>query len=108
MQEKLQSIGDWHGTSKVTFMGANMGSNPSPKSFHCAKRAKDGSVLMTSSWCYKTLFGRNLDFPKIKKLKKVCSDLGTSTKTWKECYFKQTYTLKLFIAFRIGYSWFSA
>ena len=27
-----------------------------------------------SSLCYKTFFGGNLDFPKIKKLKKVHSD----------------------------------
>ena len=30
-----------------------------------------------SSWCYKTYFGGNLDFHKIKKLKKVCSDVKT-------------------------------
>ena len=38
-----------------------------------------------SSWCYKTFFGGNLDFPKIKKLKKVCSDVWTCTKMWKQC-----------------------
>ena len=32
------------------------------------------------SRCCKTLFGGNLDFPKIKKLKKVCSDDWTCTK----------------------------
>ena len=40
-----------------------------------------------------------LDFPKIKKLEKVCSYDWTCTKAQKQCYFKQKYSLKLFIAF---------
>ena len=32
------------------------------------------SLFIISSKCYKTFFGGNLDFPNIKKLKKVWSD----------------------------------
>ena len=34
----------------------------------------------TCSWRYKTFFWENLDFLKIKKLNKVCSNVWTSTK----------------------------
>ena len=44
-----------------------------------------GDWIRTSSWCYKTFFVGNLDFPKIKKLNKVCSDVWTCTKMWKQC-----------------------
>ena len=37
------------------------------------------------SWCYKTFFGGNLDFPKIKKWNKVCSDVWTWSKMWIQC-----------------------
>ena len=37
--------------------------------------------------CYKTFFGGNLDFPKIKILNKVCSNVWNCTKMWKLCYF---------------------
>ena len=46
----------------------------------------------------KKVFGGNLDFPKIKILKKVCSDVFTCTKMWKQLNFKQNFTLILFIA----------
>ena len=36
--------------------------------------------IATCSWCYKTLFGGNLDFSKIKKWKKVCSDVWNGLK----------------------------
>ena len=46
----------------------------------------------SSSWCYKTFFGGNLDFPKIKKLNKVCSNVWTCTKMWKaKLYSKSVY-----------------
>ena len=41
----------------------------------------------TCSWCYKTFFGGNLYFPKIKKLNKVCSNIQTFTIMWKLSYF---------------------
>ena len=50
------------------------------------------------------MFGGTLDFPKIKKLKKVCSDVLAGTKMWKNDIFKQNYTLKLFIAYKMAYS----
>ena len=39
-------------------------------------------------------------------MKNICSDVWTCTKTkmLKQCYFKQIYTLKLFIAFKMAYS----
>ena len=59
---------------------------------------------ITSSQCYKTFFGWNVDFPKIKKLKKVCYNVLTCTKMSKHSIFKQNCTLKLFISFKISYS----
>ena len=41
-------------------------------------------------------FWRNLDFPQIKILKKVCSDVWS-------CNIKQHYTLTLLIAFKMAY-----
>ena len=55
------------------------------------------------SWCCKTIFGGNLDFLKIKKLKNVCLDVWTCTKMWKICYLRQNYALKLFFAFKMAY-----
>ena len=52
----------------------------------------------------KLFFGGNLEFPQIKKWKKVCYDVWTCTKMWKQCCFKQIYTLKLFIGFKMAYS----
>ena len=60
---------------------------------------------VTSSRCYKTLFGGNLDFPKIKKLKNVCCHVWTCTKCESNAIFKQNYTQKLFSSFKILYSW---
>ena len=37
------------------------------------------------SWCYKTFFGGILDFPKIKKLKNIISDVWIWTKILKQC-----------------------
>ena len=59
--------------------------------------------LRLCSWCFKTFFGGNLDFPKIKTLAKVYSDDWTCTKMWNQCYFKQNNTLKLLIAFKMAY-----
>ena len=53
---------------------------------------------------YRTFFGGNLDFPKIKKLKKVCSDVWTCTKMSRQCYFQQNNSLKLLITFKMAYS----
>ena len=58
---------------------------------------------ITSSRCYKK-FGGDLDFPKIKKMKNVCSDIWTCTKLWKLFLSKSTYTLNLFFAFKMAYS----
>ena len=59
------------------------------------------------SWCL-NFYGGNLDFPKIKKFKKVWSGVWTCTKMLKQWYFKQNYTLKLFFAFKMAYfCWFS-
>ena len=49
------------------------------------------------SWRYKTFFGGNLDFPKIKKLNKVCCDDWTCTKMLTQCYFKLNYIRTLFV-----------
>ena len=43
------------------------------------------------SWCYKTFFGGNLYFPKIKKLNNICSDDWTCAKTLRQCYFLLNY-----------------
>ena len=76
---------------------------------------------LTCSWWYKTFlcivtlavtatwinfFGGNLDFPKIKKLTKVCSSVWTCTKMWKQLtlFLAKLLTLKLLIAFKMAYS----
>ena len=41
---------------------------------------RDSRTLQTSSWCYKTCFGGNLDLPQIEKLNKVCSDVEPAQK----------------------------
>ena len=46
----------------------------SPFSVACLNDVDD-CPIHSSSQCYKTLFGGNLDFPKIKKLNKVCSNV---------------------------------
>ena len=63
-----------------------------------------GCGLESCSWCYKTLFGGNLDFPKVKKLNKVCSNVWTCSKMWKQCYFKQNNALELFISLKMAIS----
>ena len=64
-----------------------------------AKKQEDGGH---NFWAgvdvIKLFFGGSLDFPKIKKFNKVCNDVWTCTKMWKLGYFKQNYTLELFIA----------
>ena len=40
-----------------------------------AERWLSVGLRKAGSWCYKTFFGGNLDFPKIKELKNVCSDV---------------------------------
>ena len=49
-------------------------------------------------------FGGNLDFPKIKKLNKDCSNVWTSTKCENNAILKQDNTLKLFNVFKMAYS----
>ena len=67
---------------------------------------RDSRTLQTSSWCYKTYFGGNLDLPQIEKLNKVCSDVWTCTKMWKQwtLLLKQNYTLEMRSAFKMVYS----
>ena len=43
----------------------------------------------------KLFFGINRDFPKIRKLNKLCSDDSIVTKMLKQCYFKLNYTRAL-------------
>ena len=63
-------------------------------------------LLDFCSWCYKTFFGGNLDFPKIKKLKKVCSDVCTYLhKNVKTVLFSsKTIVFTCFFAFKMAYS----
>ena len=49
----------------------------------------------------KNFFGENLDFPKIKKMKKLCYYVWICTKMWNYFYFQVKLTLKLLIAFKI-------
>ena len=51
----------------------------------------------------KLFFGGNLDFPKIKKLNKVCSMSEPAQKCENYAIFKQNYTLQLFIALKMVY-----
>ena len=44
--------------------------------------------IPSCSQSYKTSFVGNLDFPKIKKLKNVCSGVWACTKRWNHCYFQ--------------------
>ena len=46
-------------------------------------------VLLTFSPVVNVIFfGGNLDFPKIQKLNKICSDVWTCTKMSTQCYFQ--------------------
>ena len=56
----------------------------------------------TSSLCYKINFGANLDFPKIKKLKKFALMSEPLLKCENNAIFKQSKTPKLFLAFKIA------
>ena len=58
----------------------------------------------SSSWCYKTFFGRNLDFSKIKKLKKLCSECWTCTKMGKQYYYKVKLYSEIVFCFKMAYS----
>ena len=49
------------------------------------------------------LFGANLNFPKIKKFKKVWSETAHKCEN-NAAIFKQNYTLELFISFKIANS----
>ena len=60
--------------------------------------------VLTSSQCYKTIFGGNLDFPKIKKWKKFVLMFKLALKCINNAIFKQIYTLKLLVAFKMAYS----
>ena len=53
---------------------------------------------------FKTFFGGNLDFTKIKKLNKVCSNVWTCTKMCENyAILNQNYTLELFIDLKMAY-----
>ena len=58
----------------------------------------------SSSLCYETIFGGNLDFPKIKEFKNVCSDVWTCIKMLKQCYFQLYYIQTLFICSKVAFS----
>ena len=58
----------------------------------------------SSSLCYETNFGRNLEFPKIKEFKNVCSDVWTCIKMLKQCYFQLYYIQTLFICSKMAFS----
>ena len=60
----------------------------------------------TCSWCYKTFFGGNLDFPKSKKLNKVLMSEPAQKCENYEAIFKQNYTPELIIALKMVYSCF--
>ena len=69
---------------------------PNSSSFFCLCLSLPRLLLeLTSSWVsrsvtnvIKLFFGGNLEFPKIKKSKKVFSDVSICSKMWKQCYFK--------------------
>ena len=50
------------------------------------------------------LFGGNLDFPKIKKLKKIVLMFEPALKCQDNAIFKQNYSLNFFITFKMAYS----
>ena len=54
--------------------------------------------IFCSSWCYKTFFGGNLDFPKLRYSKKFVLLHEPAQKCENNAIFKQKYTLKLLIA----------
>ena len=59
----------------------------------------------SSSRCYKTFSGGNLDFQKIKKLKKFVLMSEPALKFEKNCaIFMQNFTLKLLRAFKVAYT----
>ena len=58
----------------------------------------------TSCQCFKSFFGGNLDFPIIKKVKKVSSDVWTRIKCENNAVLNQNYALKLFTTFKMAYS----
>ena len=68
-----------------------------------SQKKPQSKKLFIWCWCYKTFFGGNLDFPKIKKLKKVCYNVWICTKMWKLGYFLAKLTLELFIALEMVY-----
>ena len=60
--------------------------------------------VKTRSWFYKTFFGGNLDFPKIKKLNKVGFAAWTCQHWLKQCYFHLNCIQTLFICSKMVYS----
>ena len=60
-QEQELSIADHFVVDESTFFLERNGFNIFDKTFF---------LSLKCSWCYKTFFGRNVDFQKIKKLKK--------------------------------------
>ena len=58
--------------------------------------------LGANSQCYKTFFGRNLDFPKINQLYKNLFWCMNLHKMWKNAIFEQKYSVKLFFCFLDG------
>ena len=75
------------------------------KNFTAANDNSNNSCCCCCSRCYKTFVEGNLDFPKIKKLKKICDNVWTCTKMWKQCTIcNQNYTIELFNFFKISYT----
>ena len=61
-------------------------------------------VQRSNSWCYKTFYGGNLDFPKIKNWKKFLLMSEPEQKCENNASFEQINTLKLLFAFKMAYS----
>ena len=57
-----------------------------------------------SCWCYKTFFGGNLDFPKIRILITFVLMIESEQKRTKQCYFQLNYIETLFICCKRVYS----
>ena len=89
--------------------GWTIGSEPGQETFsittrnrtNCPNQVTHGFDRVSTVVDVIKLFLWNLDFPKFKKLKKVCFDDWTWTKLWKQlCCFQS----KLLITFKVAYS----
>ena len=64
------------------------------------KRRKYRIKAVAHQW-YKTFFGGNLNFPKIKKWKKFILMSKPALEWWNNAIFKENNTLNLFVTFKI-------